>query len=182
MWVKTTQKREEFCLRISGVSNGKHRFSIVCDKAFFEIADITEVEDGLLNLTIDLQKNETMLEFAFHFEGEVVAVCDRCLEPVSLPLNFDDELIVKYSALIDDIEIEDDMIWVVPENVFELDIFHFVYESIILALPIQIFHPDDKNGKSTCNSEVLEQLKKLSTKESSREDPRWEGLKNLDLN
>ena len=180
--MKTAQKRDEFNLRISGVSNGKHQFSIVCDKTFFEIADITEVEDGLLNLTIDLQKSETMLQLSFHFQGKVEVACDRCLEILSLPLDFDDELIVKYSAFIDELEVEDDQIWVVPENEYELDVFHFVYESIILALPIQVFHPDDENGNSTCNPEVLEQLNNLSQKESSHEDPRWEGLKNLDLN
>jgi len=179
--VKPTQKKEEFKLRIAGVSLGIHTFSIDCDKEFFEISEISELQDGLLNLQIEMEKTETMLNLKFHFKGTVTAACDRCLDPVSIPMNFEEQLLVKLSQNIEEVENVDDNIWVINDNVYELDVFHFVYESIRLALPNKIVHPNDKEGNSTCNPEVLKKLETYSHKESEI-DPRWEGLKNIKLN
>ena len=60
-------------------------------------------------------------------------------------------------------------------------LFHFVYESIMLALPIQVLHPDDENGNSTCNPEILKIMNEHSpdAKKEDEIDPRWEALKKL---
>jgi uncharacterized metal-binding protein YceD (DUF177 family) len=58
-----------------------------------------------------------------------------------------------------------------------------LYEAIELALPTQLIHPDDENGKPTCNSEMLQKLAELTPKEKEQNttetDPRWEALKKL---
>jgi uncharacterized protein len=178
--VKPKQKMDEFKLRIAGVCLGTYTFSIDCDKEFFEISEISELQDGLLKLQIEMEKTETMLNLKFHFKGTVTAMCDRCLDPVTIPMNFKERLIVKLTQNMDEVEESDDNIWVINENEYELDIFHFVYEAIRLALPLKIVHPNDKMGNSTCNPEVLKKLEKYSHKESEI-DPRWEGLKNIKL-
>ena len=175
--MKKKQKRDEFRLRLSGVGLGNHKFSMLCGKEFFELAEITEIIEGSLSLDIEMEKKETMLQLSFHFYGEIFLPCDRCLDSVSLPLDFTESLIVKFSST-EKLNIEDDMIWIVPENEYDLDIFHFVYESIILALPLKITHADRVDGTSSCNSEVLERLKKISIKESGN-DPRWDALKKI---
>jgi uncharacterized metal-binding protein YceD (DUF177 family) len=74
---------------------------------------------------------------------------------------------------------EDDDIWMINENDSELDLFHFIYESILLALPQQIIHPDI-DGKPSCNPEMIKILEDLSNKKPET-DPRWEALKNIKL-
>jgi len=175
--VKKKQKRDEFKLRLSGVGIGNHKFSMFCDKEFFELAEITEVIEGSISLDIEMEKKETMLQLFFHFYGKVSLPCDRCLDPVSLPLDFTESLIVKFSST-GETNMEDDMIWIIPENEYDLDVFHFVYESVILAFPSKIIHPETEDGKSSCNPEILERLEKLSMKEIGN-DPRWDILKNI---
>lgn len=177
------QIRDQFKLRLSGVEDGTRCFSINCDKAFFELAEISEVRDGALDLRIEMTKTEKLVTVLCQFNGYVMAPCDRCLLPVRLPMDFEQRLIVKLVPNTgDEPESEDDDIWVLDENTYELDLFQFVYESIFLALPIRIVHEDDENGNSTCDPAVLAKLEELSQKEEEKEtDPRWDALKNLKL-
>lgn len=177
------QIRDQFKLRLSGVEDGTRCFSINCNKAFFELAEISEVRDGALDLRIEMTKTEKLVTVLCQFNGYVMAPCDRCLLPVRLPMDFEQRLIVKLVPNTgDEPESEDDDIWVLDENTYELDLFQFVYESIFLALPIRIVHEDDENGNSTCDPAVLAKLEELSQKEEEKEtDPRWDALKNLKL-
>ncbi len=177
--MKAKQKRDEFKVRLSGIEIGNHKYSIFCDKEFFELAEITEVLEGSLSVDVEMRKEETMVQFSFHFYGNLTLPCDRCLDSVILPLDFTESLIVKYSAL-GETNFEDEMIWIIPENEYELDIFHFVYESIVLALPHKIAHPENEDGESGCNPEFLEKIEKLSVKESGN-DPRWDALRNIKI-
>ena len=70
------------------------------------------------------------------------------------------------------------------ENTYEIDLFHFVYESIVLALPIRIVHEDDADGNPTCDPEVMKRLEEMNAENSEEEqgtDPRWDALKNIKL-
>ena len=179
--MKTKEKRDDYKIRIAGVDIGTYSYSMVCDKAFFELSEISEV-DGLLNLQIEMDKSEKMLDLKFHFAGEVVAPCDRCLDPVTIPMDFDEQLIVNLVPEVEEDFENDENIWMVDENIYELDLFHFIYETIRLALPHRIVHPDDENGNSTCNPEVLKKLESLSQSEKPQEiDERWAALKDLKL-
>lgn len=176
------QKREEFRLRISGVELGTHSYSIDCDNAFFELAEIPDLHNGLIKLQIEMNISEKMVLLNFHFNGNVELPCDRCLDPVTIDLDFTENLVVKLVPFVDDMEkVEEDDMWIVDENTYDLDLFHFVYESIALHLPMQILHADDENGNPTCNPEILKKLEEFSGREHDAIDPRWEALKNIKL-
>jgi len=180
--MKTKEKRDDYKIRIAGVEIGTYSYSMICDKAFFELSEISELEDGLLNLQIEMDKSEKMLDLKFHFAGKVVAPCDRCLDPVTIPMDFDEQLIVNLVPEVEEDFENDENIWMVDENIYELDLFHFIYETIRLALPHRIVHPDDENGNSTCNPEVLKKLESLKQTEKPQEiDERWAALKDLKL-
>lgn len=184
--MENKQISDQFKLRLSGVAEGTYSFSAVCDDSFFELAEISELQGGQLLLQIEMEKSEKMVDLHFHFSGNVVAPCDRCLLPVTLQLDFQDRLLVKLVPEVEEGENEDDDdIWVVDENIYELDVFHYVYESILLALPHRIVHEDDANGNSTCDPEVLRKLDELSANHNQQNnvdtDPRWDALKNLKL-
>lgn len=179
--MKQKEKRDEFKIRLSGVEIGKYSYSMVCNKEFFEMSELEDLQDGLVNLQVEMDKSEKMLDLKFHFQGEVTAACDRCLDPVTLPMDFKEHLIVNLVPEVEEDFENDDNIWMIDENTYELDLFHFVYESIYLALPHRIVHLDDENGNSTCNPEVLKRLEALSQKQSQEIDERWAALKNLKL-
>ncbi|MDR3046055.1 MAG: DUF177 domain-containing protein [Bacteroidales bacterium] len=176
--LRKNPKREEFKLRLMGVGIGKHSFSIVCDDTFFELAGIEAGQESQILLDIEMHKKETFITFSFNFNGKIVLPCDRCLDPVDILLTFKNELMVQYSSMIQQLNTEDDDLWTISENEFEIDIFHFVYESILLAIPIKIAHPEDE--KTGCNPEIIEKLKEISLSEEAI-DPRWETLKNINI-
>lgn len=179
----TKQIYDQFKLRLSGVEDGTYCFTMVCDKSFFELAELSDLQDGCLNLQVEMIKTEKLVDVKCHFKGDLVATCDRCLLPVTLPMDFDERLIVKLVPTVEEGENDDDDdIWVIDENTYELDIFHFVYESIMLALPHRIVHEDDEDGNPTCDPEVMARLAEMSgQKQTQQTDPRWEALKNLKL-
>jgi uncharacterized metal-binding protein YceD (DUF177 family) len=179
-----TDKRDEYVLRLSGVEVGNHKYSMICDKAFFELTKLNEIEDGLLNVQIEMEKSANMLSLQFHFKGNVTVCCDRCLDFLTIPLDFSDFLVVNLVPHIDESFDNGDNIWQLHEKAYELDLTHFLYEGIELALPTQFLHPDDENGNPTCNPEMLKKLAELAPKEEDEQhtaetDPRWDALKEL---
>jgi uncharacterized metal-binding protein YceD (DUF177 family) len=178
-----TDKRDDFVLRLSGIEIGNYKYSMICDKAFFELTGLTEIEEGNIKVEIKMEKSAKMLSLQFHFKGEVTVVCDRCLDFLTLPLDFSDFLVVNFVSVIDETFENDDNIWQLHEKAHELDLTHFLYEAIELALPTQLIHSDDENGEPTCNPEMLKKLAELAPKtdmhNNTEIDPRWEALKNL---
>ena len=115
-----------------------------------------------------------MLIFEFDINGTVEVICDRCLDLFDYPVKGNETLYVKLGETWD--EESDDMI-IIPESQHEFNVSQLIYEYIMLILPIQRIHPDDENGKSTCDTEML---KKLGAQPDPQEtDPRWDALANL---
>jgi uncharacterized metal-binding protein YceD (DUF177 family) len=180
-----TDKRDDFVLRLSGIEIGNHKYSMVCDKAFFELTGLTEIEEGCINVQIEMEKSAKMLSLNFHFKGEITVICDRCLDFLTLPLDFSDFLVVNFVSVVDESFENDDNIWQLHEKAHELDLTHFLYETVELALPTQLLHPDDENGTPTCNPEMLKKLAELAPKPDDQHeaetDPRWNALKELKI-
>ena len=72
---------------------------------------------------------------------------------------------------------------VVSTKEYELDVSQFIYEYISLQLPMRNVHDEEENGQ-TCDPEILKALEKLQPQqeETPPEDPRWDGLKGINLN
>jgi uncharacterized metal-binding protein YceD (DUF177 family) len=115
-----------------------------------------------------------MLVFKIDIKGYVEKECDRCLDVINYPVNVVHKLIFKFGDQWEDVS---DEIIIIPETEHQLNMAHYLYEFISLSLPMQCIHPDDENGNSTCNKEMLILLSQHS---KNREvDPRWEILKKL---
>jgi uncharacterized metal-binding protein YceD (DUF177 family) len=177
-----TDKRDEYVIRLSGVELGTHKYTMICNKAFFELTGLNEIEDGCVNVLIEMEKSATMLSLQFFFKGVVTVLCDRCLDFLTLPLELKDFLVVNLVSQIDESFDNDENIWQLHEKAYELDLAHFLYETIELALPKQLIHFDDENGNSTCNPEMLKKLAELAPKteqQTTETDPRWDALKEI---
>jgi uncharacterized metal-binding protein YceD (DUF177 family) len=76
---------------------------------------------------------------------------------------------------------------ILPHGEFQIDIAQYIYEMIVLSVPLRRIHPGIKDG--SLNTEALaklkeltvEKLKKDNKKEEKEEniDPRWDKLKQL---
>jgi uncharacterized metal-binding protein YceD (DUF177 family) len=68
---------------------------------------------------------------------------------------------------------------ILPHDENELDLKQYLYEFIHLALPIRKTHPDNADGGTSCDPEMIEKLREHLVDERHSDDPRWEDLKKL---
>jgi len=168
---------KEFVINYVGLADGKHDYRFNIDDKFFESLDYSIIEKGNIKMNMLMEKKPGVLILSFNFNGFIEAVCDRCGDLFQLPLEGEDHLTVKYSPTEYDEETEDVVLLTSGENT--VDVSHYIYEAITLSLPLKMVHPDDKDGKSTCNEEAIKALEKLAPSENTSIDPRWEKLKSF---
>lgn len=171
---------KQFMISFSGLSLGKHDYEFEVGDAFFESLEFSEIRKGNVHVDMTLEKTTVMLLLNFSIKGEVTVTCDRCADEFEMPVSGENRLIVKFGSV--PMEETEDII-VIPEGEHEIDVSQFIYEYIILALPLQRIHPDDEEGNSLCDPEVLKKLEEISVRQQSEEtDPRWDALKGLNDN
>lgn len=149
------------------------------DDAYFEAIDAPEVRRGNLSvrLAIDRTSQDAFL-LDFHITGTVTVSCDRCLEDMELPIEAQERMEAKFGEESS----EDDACVTVAEDEGILDVAWFVYEFIVLNIPIRHVHAPGK-----CNPAMMKVLDELSTSRSGEEDeehnvdPRWEALRQLNI-
>ncbi len=71
---------------------GTHSFDIQLDDEFFSSLEKTEILSGNVSATatLNLREEDYQLNIAVH--GTVFVVCDRCLEPMPLDINDEQEI------------------------------------------------------------------------------------------
>lgn len=165
-----------YTIPISGLKEGRHTIDFEIKKEFFEQFEESEIKEGSLVANIEMDKRSTHLDLEIRITGSVRICCDRCLEMFSQPVVSENRLLVKFGK--NEEENDPDLLFLaVDEN--ELDLKQHIYEYIYLALPIKRVHPNDENGNSTCDPEMLKKLKEHMVDEDPETDPRWDELKKL---
>jgi uncharacterized metal-binding protein YceD (DUF177 family) len=164
-----------FCIQFLGLSLGHYKFDFHVDDAFFVGAlHATPLQDEIsscdVNIDVNLEKTERFLKLDFHFSGEYSVPCDRCLDPVKVPIDHDEMLIVNFGNEND----FDSEIWVVSQKEHELNLDTFIYETLVLLRPFSVMH-----DIQDCNPEMIKQLQNTPPPEQTEIDPRWEALKSL---
>lgn len=149
-----------YTIPVKGLALGEHEVSYEVNDKFFKCFDESEIQKGNVDVLVHAKRASSFIELDFEIEGEVMVTCDRCLDEYPQHISFEGSLFVKFSSLIQ--EDEGDVIYVDP-NEGELNLSQYIYESICLSLPYQKIHPLDEDGKSTCNSEMLERLEAIET-------------------
>jgi len=165
-----------FIIPISGIKEGHHLFEFRIGNEFFEEFEESEIKEGNLQATIELDRRSSHFDLIFKISGKVKVCCDRCLELFFLPVSCENRLLVKFSKTRDE---SDPDILEIPADENELDIKQYLYEFIHLALPIQRIHPGGKGGKNSCDPDMLEKLSKHIVNEEKNNDPRWDELRKL---
>ena len=166
----------QYSIQFTGLKSGDHDFEFEIDNTFFENIEYSELNEGKLRVALRLEKHTNMLVLNFSIDGNVTVPCDRCGEDFELPVNEKQRLIIRFG---DQAVEESEDVMIIPRTESEINVAHFIYEYIVLALPQKRVHPEGK-----CDKEVLKRLEKLEeeTNKNKNADPRWDGLKNITLN
>jgi uncharacterized protein len=165
-----------YTIGISGLKEGRHRFDFEIDNRFFENFEESEIKEGSLTADIEVEKRSSHMDLLIKISGEVKVCCDRCLEMFFYPLECENRLLVKFGKKIGE---EDPDIISLTADEHELDLQQLLYEYIHLALPIKRVHPDDADGNSACDPQMLKKLNELIVEEENENDPRWDELRKL---
>lgn len=181
---------KEYVIQFVGLPVGKHEYEFRAGDKFFEHFEYSEITQGNVTIKMTLLKQSTMLSLDFIIGGTVKVNCDLCTDEFDLPISGEYKLLVKIGG--SDSGDEDDDIITIAATEHELDLAQYIYEYIVLSLPIRRVHPLDANGNSTCNKEMLEKVQEYLTDKSADDtegddddegtDPRWNDLKNIKLN
>ena len=169
-----------YTIPVNGLKNGYHTVEFNIDDEFFDNFEESEVKKGNLTVFIESEKNTSFMDMAITIKGYVEVLCDRCLEPFNQTIYCENDLLLKFGDKGKD---DDPDIVTISKEESDFDLSQIFYEYIILALPIKRVHPDDAEGNSTCDPEMLKKLSEhLSYNEDNIDDPRWDALKKLKNN
>lgn len=171
---------KEFTIPFVGLKEAKHYFEFKIEQAFFEYFEYEEFNNVNIGVNLVLEKKSTLLELNFKISGFVNVNCDLTNEPYNQHIENEFDLVVKFGDEYND---EDTDILIVPHGTYEISVQQYLYELIILAVPIKRIHPGVEDG--TLNSDILKKLEELSPKLKEEKDieeetdPRWNTLKKL---
>jgi uncharacterized metal-binding protein YceD (DUF177 family) len=171
----------EFLIPFIGLKLGKHPFEFQINQAFFEKFEYHEYEKCAIQVNVILEKKSTMLELSFKHKGTITVPCDLTNEIFDLPIKGKIKLVVTFGEEFND---DNEELLVLPHGEHQIDIAQYIYEMIVLSVPLKRIHPGIKDG--SLQTEALKKLSELTIKEQKIEnkkeeniDPRWDKLKKL---
>jgi len=169
-----------YAIPFIGLKVGEHCFDYQIDNTFFQNYEYDEFNSVNVKVDLKLEKKTTFLELYFSALGSINVNCDITNEPYDQTIDDKFKLVVKFGNEYNN-DIED--ILILPHGDYEINVAQFIYELIVLAVPVKRIHPGIEDG--TLQSDILSKLEELSpsedhkTKSSEDIDPRWNNLKKL---
>ena len=124
-------EQNHYIIDLSRLPIGTHGFDIQLNNDFFSGLEKTEILSGQVDakLTLNLREDDYTLTIAVH--GTVYVTCDRCLDP--MPLEIDDEQEIWSD---DEVESNDQL----PTTNDQLDLTWLAYEIVSIYIPIVHCH------------------------------------------
>lgn len=169
---------KDFTIAYKGLAEGPHRFEWTLDDRFFAAFDGSDTHGGNVKVILDLEKSVAGLGLEFTIGGEVRVECDRCAEECEVPVEWEGGFRVKYG---DGGEFDGEVMWL-GAGEGELDVEQYIYESVVLALPLKRTHADcAPEGVTFISEEEFERAEKGSEMQKMADNPEWQKLKNLKL-
>ena len=170
--MENMDRLKSFKIGLHGLNEGVNNLSFKLDNGYFEAIEADDIREGLLEVTMQIDRKGSLFEVTYNVEGTVVVPCDICLDDMEQPVAGDNRLVVKFGKEYS----EDDDLVTIDEDEGVLDVSWFIYETIVLNIPIKHVHAPGK-----CNRDMMKALEAHSATRSDVEiedsiDPRWSEL------
>lgn len=181
-------KFEKYNIVLRDIVSGSREYEFELDDEYFKKIDSPEVQKGNVSVKLTVIKKTESYELVFVINGTVLVPCNRCLDDMEQSISYKEKLLVKFGNQF----AEEDEIVIVPESEGAINVAWFLYEFIVLNIPIKHVH-----APGECNKMMVTKLKKHITRAKDDEDvdldldddeieiedttidPRWEGLQNI---
>jgi len=132
-------EKNQYIIDLKRLPIGTHSFDITLDDAFFKDLEKTEILSGKVECKATLNLREEDYQLNIAVRGTVFVVCDRCLDPMPLEIDVNDEMI---DSLNDAAELPND----------ELDLSWLAYEIVSINIPLVHSH---QAGECNTQMELL---------------------------
>ena len=131
------------------------------NKEFFSQIPQGQIEDGTAEATVCVTPQHNSFKMEFSLNGKVTVACDRCLGALSKEVDAHDTLIAQWGEADED-EGEGTVIVAKGDGLY--DAADFLYELIVLNLPMRLIHNENE-----CDAAMEASLQKLSGDISDKE-------------
>lgn len=185
-------KFTEFNLPLKGLSDGEHTFEYRLGKQFFANMENEDVRDADLTVKLTVKVKGAIYDLKFDINGEVITLCDRCLDDLHIPIEADYHIMVEFG---DDYNDESDDLLIIPNSDNYLNVAYMIYDTVALAIPIKHVHPMGKCNRqmtailrkhrshgndedSELENDLIDEMDTMGPS-SQDTDPRWDGLKDV---
>ncbi len=176
---RMSRVQERFVIRYSGLPEGVHTFDYNVGHDFFaEYHSETDIQASDLNIHIEADRNQAALLLKIKIKGNLTFECDRCLDPCIISIESLNSLIFtseneQYGPANEDTIIR------ISEETASIVLDSYLYDFIMLSIPLRRVHDELDDETSNCNQDMLQRIKQMNNHTSA--DPRWEKLKEINL-
>lgn len=173
--------KSQYIVEFGGLPVGVHDYEFEVNDKFFKSIENSEIERATINVDASLTKQNNLLGMHFSIYGTVGIECDRCLKGFDLPIEAEEDLVIKYGNP----EESNDEILVIPEGDTQFDISQYLYEYIALAIPARRVPCETDPKQFECDWDLLDKLKDVNKeateeeKEENKNNPMWEQLNKI---
>ena len=176
-------RRREFEIAFVGLKPGVHEFSYSINDKFFEAFQQQDFRHCKANVKLSLDKKSSFMLLKFEIGGNLEVTCDRCNN--NLPWELWDEFNITVK-MVEDPEVmneqeEDPDMYYIGQGESHIDVATWIYEFIVLTIPMQRTCAYEKMDGPHCNKTALDMRKKWSLKKINKKRTQsgkdWRSLK-----
>lgn len=171
--------RRQFEIAFVGLKQGEHEFQYDLGKEFFLEKGLTEIPVQSAHVKMTLDKHTGFMMLKFEVGGEANVSCDRCGNMIDLSLWDEFNMLVKMVEDPDTMneQEEDPDVYYISRTESHLQLDTWLYEFVMLSIPMQKMCSPEEMGGPNCNKEVLERLKNMEAHKKEEEVKNlWKGL------
>ena len=168
-----------FEIAFVGLKPGVHEFNYELDSQFFKDKAGDSNDVIAANVKLSLDKNNGFMLLKFIVGGKAEVNCDRCGNQLNVDLWDEFKLVIKLTEDPQKAnEEEDDAdIFYIAKSESHIEVSDWLYEFVMLSIPMQHICGKDKNEQSLCNQEVLKKLEAMQVKTDEQHgNSIWKGL------
>ncbi len=171
--------KRAFEIAFVGLKPGIHEFNYEVGDKFFVEKGQPDFTNCNANIKLLLDKKSNFMLLKFEVGGKANLECDRCGNSLQQDLWDEFNLLIKMVDNPDEMneQDEDPDVFYISRNESHIDVGNWIYEFVLLTIPIQKGCPADQIGGPQCNQEVLQKLKAMEVKEEEHNaNQLWKGL------
>ena len=170
--MENMDRLKPYKIDLHGLKEGVNTLEFRLDDEYFSAVEAEDVRQGLLDAVVEIIRKVSLFEVNFNIKGTVVVPCDLCLDDMEQPVEAESQLVAKFGKE----NSEDDDLVTVAEDEGILDVSWFMYESIVLNIPIKHVHARGKSNREMMKAREAHSATRSDVEIEDAIDPRWSDL------